>query len=184
MPETKIQKAEDAYQVHQNIVVAKRNLTGSFLRLAYLLKIANDNKIHKRLGYETWEQYLATPEVSVSVSTASRLINIWKEFILKYHIETAELTRIDLSKLYEVLPVVRGLKSKKEVKDWLTKAKELGIQDLRIEKKEFLGGVDTENCEHSWTLIEYYRCSKCGLIVRHLDEKEKKNLEKKVDRET
>jgi len=161
-----IQKVQDAHQIHSNIIETKKNLMGNFLKLAYLLKLAHDNRIFKKLGYETWEQYLSTPEISVSVSTACRLINIWEQFVEKYKIETTELIGIDLSKLFEILPIIRGLKDKEQVKDWLLKAKELGIQDLRTSKKEFFGGVDTENCEHNFTCITYWRCEKCGLIER------------------
>ena len=158
-----IQRAENAHQLHQNIVDTKKDLTGNFLRLAYLLKVANSNKVHKKLGYDTWEQYLATPEISVSVSMASRLINIWDEFVVKYKIKSDELLGIDLSKLTEILPVIKKLDKKEEVKDWLEKAKQLGILDLKLEKKEYLTGNTTGDCKHDWYEKSTYICDKCGL---------------------
>jgi len=161
-----IQKSEDSFKIHQNIIETKHNITGNFIRLGYLLKLAQEKGLAQAMGYDTWAQYLATPEISISVSTASRLINIWDILVLKFKFETDGLTGIDMSKLFEILPVVRQLKSKDEVSGWLDKARELGMHDLRIEKISYQTGNDSATCEHEWSETCYWRCEKCGDISR------------------
>jgi len=157
-----IQKAKQGFKIHQNIIETKHNITGNFIRLGYLLKLAQEEKLAQAMGYDTWAQYLATPEISISVSTASRLVNIWDILVLKHKFKTEGLTAIDMSKLFEILPVVRQLKSKNEVSDWLDKARELGMRDLRTEKISFQTGNDSATCKHDYEEIVYYRCRKCG----------------------
>jgi len=166
-----IQKSEDSFKIHQNIIETKHNITGNFIRLGYLLKLAQEKGLAQAMGYDTWAQYLATPEISISVSTASRLINIWDILVLKFKFETDGLTGIDMSKLFEILPVVRQLKSKDEVSGWLDKARELGMRDLRIEKRQHIMGISFQDCQHGWKEKCHWVCEKCG-DVSYIDPRE------------
>jgi len=161
----KIEQGEKAHIIHQNIVETKKTISSSFLRLGYLFKTAHDQAVYRTMGYDNWEQYLSTPEVSVSGSTASRLMNIYEVFVLEYKFPTSELEEIDISKLFEILPIVKRLELKQDVEGWLDKARELGVRDLRIEKKSYYLGTDPKDCKHENTKeVHYWRCNNCGEV--------------------
>lgn len=161
---SKTKKAGIAFATHQKVVFIKEHISDSFLELGRWLFEMYSKNHYKRLGYDSWVEYVATPEIAMSQGTTSKLINIYKELVVKYKFPRKQLRKIEWSKLAEVMPVIKGIEKKKEIGDWLKKAEVLTQRDLRIEAKEKKTGVLTSDCEHDWIHREYWKCGKCDII--------------------
>ena len=119
--------AVTANQNFQDTVTLKRSLNGGFLELARLLKENKDDKLYKVLGYETFEAYLATPELALSRSHVYTLIQIYEKLVVELKVQPAELVDTEWSKLQIVLPQIN--ENNKE--DLLDKARSLSRSDLK-----------------------------------------------------
>lgn len=110
-----------------------------------MLKINRDRKYYKTLGYETFEEYLGTPEISLSRGYVYKLIKNYELWVQKYNVSPAKLQGIDTEKLY----LVGIVSNKNDYEEWLEKAKVLSRSDIR-------GLIKGEDYEYKVT------CPKCG----------------------
>ena len=139
------QIADEAFNNHQIIIKIKQSITKNFWNLAVMLKINRDRKYYKTLGYETFEEYLGTPEISLSRSYVYKLIKNYELWVQKYNVSPAKLEGIDSEKLY----LAGTLATKNNYEEWLEKAKALSRSDIR-------GLIKGEDYEYKVT------CPFCG----------------------
>ncbi len=94
-------------------------------------------------------------------SAASRLINIYKKFVLEYHIAPAQLVKAGgWTVLAEVLPVIRD---KEDALKWIEVTQELSRSDVRKEIKSRKGTLPEEmKCRHPESKVYYLRICECG----------------------
>lgn len=90
---------KEAFKNHRYILDLKSRIGGDLLRLASLLTISHNNKYYKTLGYNTWEEYLGTPEISMSRFFAFKLMKVHEIWVKGFNISPAKLD-IDIEKLY------------------------------------------------------------------------------------
>ncbi len=72
---------QEAFENHRYIVDIKSRIGEDLLRLALLLKHNHDSHYYKTLGYDTWEEYLGTPELSMSRFWAFKLIKVYEVWV-------------------------------------------------------------------------------------------------------
>jgi hypothetical protein len=111
-----------------DILRAKYNVVANYLALGLLFKENRDGGLFKLLGYDSFEDFIGSPEVAFSRSKAYLLIHIRELYKDKLGIDDKTLLEIGNSKLALIAPVVESDKE-----GWLTKARELSKSDLRIE---------------------------------------------------
>ena len=121
------QIADEAFNNHQIIIKIKQSITKNFWNLAVMLKINRDRRYYKTLGYETFEEYLGTPEISLSRGYVYKLIKNYELWVQKYNVSPAKLEGIDSEKLY----LAGTLTTKNNYEEWLEKAKALSRSDIR-----------------------------------------------------
>jgi len=108
-------------------IVGLRNLSEkTFLALGQALYEFHYNNDYESLGYETFESYLADPEVDIGRSLAFMLINIHKTFILKLGVHPDGLLPVGVTKLDRLAEKVDDT----NVEAWLNKAATLSRSDL------------------------------------------------------
>lgn len=90
---------KEAFKNHRYILDLKSRIGEDLLRLALLLKNSHDNKYYKTLGYDTWEAYLGTPEISMSRFWAFKLVKVYEIWVDKFGVNPAKLD-IDMEKLF------------------------------------------------------------------------------------
>ena len=139
------QIADEAFTNHQLIIKIKQSITKDFWNLAIMLKINRDRKYYRTLGYETFEEYLGTPEISLSRSYTYKLIRNYELWVQKYRVSPAKLNEIDSEKLY----LAGMVATKEDYEEWLEKAKVLSRSDIR-------GLIKGEEYEYKVT------CPQCG----------------------
>jgi len=129
----KIEKTENQnlHEFHSYIVGLVRQINYSFLDLARCLVVVHENKLYEHLCYETFESYIATPEISIRRASAYKLMDIYRTYVLEYKISPARLIDIEWTKLSTTLPVL----TEDNVEDLLAMAESLSRSDLRQEIK-------------------------------------------------
>jgi hypothetical protein len=102
------------------------------------------------LDYESFNEWLGQPEISLSRSNAYELMSAWRELAIEREVDPKRLAGLDLSKLTVVLPAVRdGM----DVEEALSACETLSRSDLRAE---------FQSPEHA----EYRVCEACGSKVK------------------
>ena len=115
-------------------------------------------------NYESFNEFLQ--DFKIDQSVASRLVNIFKKFVVEYGFSFEELGKTNWTKLAEILTVV---KTKKEAEIWLSKLEHLKRKDIRDEITEKRTGIKMEKCKH----LDYYDvriCKVCGIKVRKYEQ--------------
>jgi N6-adenosine-specific RNA methylase IME4 len=124
-------QSNDAFSVDKEIKILKKGINGGFIELAKRLKQVKDNSLYKELDYDTFESYIAQPELGFQRSSVYLLIQIYEKLVLELNVQPAGLALIEWTKLAEIVPYINE-KNKEEL---LSKATELSRSDLREEVK-------------------------------------------------
>ena len=142
-------KGRLAFENCQNIIAIKKNIGKDILELALLLIANHDNRYYRVLGYDTWEEFLAIPEISMSRSFAYKIMQVYRIWVEKYNVSQDKLTDIDSEKLF-----LAGTQATKEdYEEWLEKAKVLSRSDIRglIKGEEYEYKVTCPFCGKEFT---------------------------------
>lgn len=124
---------EAAWENHQAIVVERGNVEAGFLRLGRLL-LASYRQGHYKAFAETWEAYIASPELAFRRSTVYRLLRT-ADVCDRLHIADGDAGDVGAVKMDLIRrPLLEG----GDLAEWLEKAKVTAVRDLREEAREFL----------------------------------------------
>lgn len=146
----------------EGTIKLKVNLEEGFLVLAERLYQISTANLWMGV-YDSFELFL--DELKVSPATASKLINVYKTFVIKFGMGTEELVKSGWSSLYQVIPLCVDAQSAKE---WVEKSSLHTRKDLEIEVQEKKRGVSQYECPHK----NSYRievCKDCGSKIKTLD---------------
>lgn len=139
----------------------KNSIEESFLELGARLMNIRDNCLYEG-QWESFEDYLLEFK-NISEGTASRLINIYKKFVVEYNFAPKLLAEAGgWSVLAETLPNVNSLQ---EAEYWLGEATALTRTHLRRTLKEHKTGIKMDTCAH----LETYTlqiCKTCKVAHR------------------
>ncbi len=155
------QKAEQAFQIHRDIINLKNTVGGAFILIGQRLKAIKEKELYRFLGdggYDTFESYLGSPELQFERRKAYYLIQIYSTFCENFNIKQEDISDIYWTTLREILPII----NKENHQDWIEKARTLSRTDLNLEIKEFKSGISPTTCNHEWEEITFFRCKNCG----------------------
>ena len=111
-------------------------------------------------GIETWQSFLAQPEIAMSVSEANRLIQIYEQFVLRLGVDEDELAQIPVKNLQYLLPIVKQLENDEEVLGLLNDAGSLSQRDFRERIKEY----KDDDGVRTYTYIVMRRCNETSTM--------------------
>lgn len=162
---TEIQAAA-AHQAEQAIKATIQQMRSTWVQLAEQLHHFSELQMWRALGYRSFEQWLAGPEIDLSRRTVFYLIESWRELVIKQGVKPEDLQRVEVSKAREILPAVR--RGHVDVDTALADAETLSRDDLR-ERYGHVGrpggrGVDEPldaEREPEWAV-----CQSCGSRYR------------------
>lgn len=141
---------KEAFENHRFILDLKSRIGGDLLRLASLLITNHDNKYYETLGYSTWEEYLGTPEISMSRFFAFKLMQVSRVWVNKFNVSPAKLD-IDIEKLY----LTSIMATDENYEEVLEQARNLSRSDVRQ-----LKGYEYQP---SYKMVI---CSNCGAEIK------------------
>ena len=149
--------AEEAFKNNQNIIAIKNSIGKNLLELGSLLKTNHNEKYYKVLGYDTWEEFLAIPEISISRFFAYKLIQICETWIDKFGVSQEKLQGIDSEKLYLMGTMINENLTAEEVEERLEQARHLSRSDI----KQLKSGK-----EYEFERYKIVTCPHCGGEVK------------------
>lgn len=151
--------AKTNYDYCLETIGLKGELELSYLDLASRLHKIQLNKMYEP-NYESFDEFLE--EIKISRATASKLVNIWRLFVIKFKIKPKVLAGAGgWSVVAEILPLAE---SKKKAEELLFMASETRRKDLRKNLHELKTGVEMSKCNHAdkkLTFVCYWKCT-CG----------------------
>lgn len=117
-------------------------------------------------GWDSWDEYLM--EMKLTDSSASRIMNIYRTFRLRFGIPEKKLALAGgWTVLAEYLPLVRPDTTKEEVDEWVEDAARMPRKHIREHIMEKRKGVSISECKHDFYLLRC--CKKCPYRERVME---------------
>jgi len=123
----------DAHKNYENIINLRKFINRNFWQLVNELKYAREHKTWIKLDHESWESFLALPEIDLNSATVKDYIYIFNK-VSKY-IKTSDMSDkmiqldIDIGKL----KIIASKINDQNAEELLLKAKNLSRSDLILE---------------------------------------------------
>ena len=144
--------AEKAHNNYENIIGVKNRIGKDLLQLGFLLRVNHDNGYYKTLDYDTWESFLAIPEISMSRFFAHKLMHINRVWIEEFNVSQEKLN-IDSEKLFDVANMITGKNlTPEELEENLEIARNWSRSDVRKLKS---------GKEYEYERYKVVTCPKC-----------------------
>jgi len=160
-------KEGEAHENYTRIIQAKKIVGLGAMSMGRELLECHDNKHWQELEYNSFPEFLASPEINISKGWASKLINTYRVWKVELEVAEERLAEIDVEALYLTTKVVN--QANKE--QWLENAKSLSRSDLKAELVDDKAG-ETHDCWEDTVYELLTKCAVCGKVVR----REKKDV--------
>lgn len=168
--------ARQAYQVQERIRNTIAEVRTAWVRLAEDLFQFNQQRMWADLGFESFDEWVASPDIDYERRWVYELIRMWRELVVKAGADPEQLKHLEPSKLQDVLPAVR--RQQVTLGQALSDAGELSRTDLR--ERYGTGGsgstqTPTGSAPDVGTALnaedepEWMRCPTCGQRCRETD---------------
>lgn len=163
-------KASAGHALEQEIIDDSQQVMARYLRIGRNLHLVSKNHLYKLLGYESFDEWRAQPEMGLSRATSYALMKVFDTFIERLKVDYKRLEGVDWTKLYAISQFVNA----ENVEDYLEKVKTLSRTDLQREaaltRARLKGKTETE-AEAQVAVLDIVReacpinCgSRCSLI--------------------
>jgi len=145
--------SERAWEIHRQIVALKTHAEETFIILGRAIYEFAEIEGWRKLGYRSFGEYLADPEVNLTERTAYRLKAVYEKFVQELGWSPSALLPAGVSKLEMIRPYVDN----QNAGEMIALASELSRSDLEIELgRRFRGEREPEWC----------KCPLCGRVHR------------------
>lgn len=159
-----ISEAERGYKLHEKLVSMIRVTKFSFIQAGKLLcQLEKGNLFKKAIGegVDDWEAYLRQPELGLSKGEATRLMQIYQTFVVKYGYTEKEVSEIPIKNLHYLLPLAKKEDSQ-EVRDLIDDAKVLHQTDFRVKVANYKYADE----ERTYEYLIMKRCVEDGTMTK------------------
>ena len=151
---------EEAFNFYQKLIELRKQASELYLELGFTLKKIKDGKLYKYLGdggFDSWQLFLANPEINIRYQTAEVYIKVYEYFIEELKMPRAEVIAMPLGKLNMMKSTLEKMPDDKERLEFIEKAKLLSYSDFKKELRE--KGYKTKE------KIRVYRHKDCGKLI-------------------
>ncbi|MGH2716030.1 MAG: hypothetical protein ACRDM7_19540 [Thermoleophilaceae bacterium] len=166
LPSTRMDSLEaaaaDAHAVQERIRAGVRAMKQLWIGLAEDLYRFNREELWRDLGYDSFEAWLATPEIELERSWVFRLISVYRELVIDRGVEPEQIAPLSVDKLRRVLPAIR--RGHVTVEEALADVESVPHRDLqtRYEAMTVRPPNDPEPPIEPEAEPEYAMCPACG----------------------
>lgn len=143
--------SDQAFELQASVVEQVANQRSSWVPLAGRLATFHAGKGWKSLGIESFNEWLAQPEISLSRGEVYSMMAAWRELVEARDVLPETLAGLDISKVAVVLPSVK--RGEVDVDVALADCAALSRSDLRA---EYIRSSEAE----------YQVCESCGSRVK------------------
>lgn len=146
--------AKEAYDVEAKIKKGTGAIKVVQIAIAGYLHDFHSGRMWESLGYDKFETWLGSPEISMGRSDAYQKIEVYEELVVKRDVSQVDLAELDMSKLAVVLPALR--KDEIELEGALSDCEALSRSELRAKYGQ---SVPAKR-------IPLTECEECGKMCR------------------
>jgi len=146
---------QQAHKNFEKIIILVKDISQRWLFLGQLLWENREKGYWEKLGHESFNSFLAAPELGLSPTTHYKFIHLYELYCLKLGFDPKDL--VDIS--YERLMIIKDKISPTNKENWISKAKSLSQSDLMIEVKEHEQNVGFKVKKD---YPQFYRHAECG----------------------
>lgn len=151
------EKADQAREVEQKIVSGCTAIRAGWFALSAFLYEFHKEKMWEALGWEKFDEWLGSPDISLARSHVYALIDVYRELVVERGLNIEKLHGLEVTKLQQVLPMLKAEQVDLDVA--LADVESLSRLDLR-EK------YGNKKSVASRPLVE---CEQCGLMRQPVD---------------
>ena len=142
-----------ALEFHQQLLDLKKTMGTVMFKLAEILKRIRDGELYLSLGYDSFAEYVQSPEIGMNIRTAYYYIEIFETYIEKLKYTPEQLSEYSYDKLRKLIPVVNDRSDTKEI---MENALALRWSDF---SKQYKDDKANEGFDDYLPTPEFYRCS-------------------------
>lgn len=151
--------AERAHEVQEQIKTGCAAIRTLWVALAGYLYEFFGKRMWKELGYETFTEWLATPEIDLGRTQVYALVEAYRELVVERGVDPEQLGLIDVTKIAVVLPAIRS--GEVDLAEALADCESMSRSDLREKYGQQLpektgGGGESKGRR------ELVQCEQCG----------------------
>lgn len=157
--------AKEAYAVEEKIKKGTGAIKVVQIAIAGYLHDFHTGRMWESLGYDKFETWLGSPEISMGRSDAYQKIEVYEELIVKRELTQEDLAELDMSKLAVILPVLR--KGEVELEEALSDCEALSRSELRAKYGQSVPAKRVPLTE----------CEDCGKMCRLKTEPEEESVD-------
>jgi hypothetical protein len=155
-------RAREAFAVENEIKHCITLMRAAWLQVAENLHRFHTQRMWAALGYPSFEQWMASPEIDLKRRQVFGLIEVWEQLVVQRHVDVEDLRELPMTRITAVLPAVR--RGQVKAKQALSDARVLGREDLRVRYalSDPWAGPDTGTGLDPSTEPDYAICPACG----------------------
>jgi hypothetical protein len=128
---------KEAVEAEDALMSCKKDVTVNMLKLGLILSQIEDKKLFKYRGYETFDDYIESPEISFGRAWAHRLKGVYRFYVEDMGSKNPILSEVGTNKL----ELIKKVANKENLDEWVDKANKMSYMALR---NEILGEVKRE----------------------------------------
>ncbi len=155
------------FQLHQELVESINFTKTGFVLIGKLLYKLHENDNFTSavgLGIDTWDDYISQPEIGLTRGEASRLMQIYEQFVLRLGLSEEEVSKIPVKNIHYLLPLVKDAPEEEadNIRALIEDAKNLSQKDF----KERMWESKHESQDRSYEYLVMRRCVETGTLSR------------------
>lgn len=134
-------RQEIAYRLYQHAVDLVRKQSSLFFDIGQTFKEIRDEKMYQHMGeggFDSWEEFLAQPDIYLAPQTVRAYIYIYEIYIEKLGLDKNKLIDVPFYKLNMLASFIKNLEPDRAA-EIIDSLKELGARDFNLELKELKG---------------------------------------------
>ncbi len=178
---------ETAWQHYQQVLEGRKMAGQGLLVMAEGLSPIKENEEWRDLGYNSWTDFLRSPEVDISERKGNRLVGIYEDLIQQHQLPPERLSKIDQIKL----DYMRSVVDEDNKDELLASAESLSREDFRKEIREEKGESLVISCNNCANVVpfefdmdfddmqfgtqKFRYCKKHGWLLESMTSQEKKD---------
>lgn len=154
------------YTAHEQLLITILQSKRSFVVMGKLLRDLRENDNFREVvgeGIDTWNAYLAQPEIGLSKGEADRLIQIYEEFVLRFGVDEEYLATVPVKNLHYLLPIAKESDNAEEVNDLVVEAANLSQRDFRERIHDIRSG---ESATRTYEFMVMKKCLETGSMQK------------------
>lgn len=155
------------FELHQQLLESISFTKTGFVLIGKLLYKLKSDSIFLRAvgeGINTWEDYISQPEIGLARGEASRLIQIYEQFVLRLGLSEEEVAKIPVKNIHYLLPMVKN--ATEEDSDDIRALVDDAIHLSQKDFKERVYESKHETDERTYEYLLMKRCNETGNLSR------------------